>query len=56
MEKAIPTGLSLPADLFVRIELQRGDIGRSRYILRLIEKALTEDKNQNKKVVGAQVQ
>jgi hypothetical protein len=41
--KTTTTGLSLPIDLFLRIESERGDVGRSKYILRLLEKALDEN-------------
>ncbi|MGH9979358.1 MAG: hypothetical protein ACRD8Z_26515 [Nitrososphaeraceae archaeon] len=55
--KTTTTGLSLPIDLFLRIESERGDISRSRYLLRLLEKALTEQnkvQNQNQDKVGGQ--
>ena len=32
------TGLSLPTELVRKIDSERGDISRSRYILRLLEK------------------
>ena len=37
-EKHIPTGLSLPVEIAQRIERDRGEISRSRYLLRIIEK------------------
>jgi len=33
------TGLSLPGELLRKIDAERGDISRSRYLLRLIERA-----------------
>jgi metal-responsive CopG/Arc/MetJ family transcriptional regulator len=33
------TGLSLPTDLMQKIDTERGDISRSRFLLRLIEEA-----------------
>jgi hypothetical protein len=43
MKKHIPTGLSLPTELYQKIEIARGDISRSRYLLRLLEKTLEEN-------------
>jgi len=36
------TGLSLPADLMKKIDTDRGDISRSRFLLRLIEQVYKE--------------
>lgn len=36
--KTIATGLSLPKELKDQIDKERGDIPRSRYILRILEK------------------
>jgi hypothetical protein len=38
MKRYIATGLSLPAELMKWIDTERGDISRSRYVLRIIEK------------------
>jgi hypothetical protein len=38
MKRYIPTGLSLPVEVAQRIERDRGEISRSRYLLRIIEK------------------
>jgi len=35
---SIPIGISLPIDLVKKIDKERHDVSRSRYILRLIEK------------------
>lgn len=44
MQRYKCTGLSLPAELLRRIDLDRGDIPRSRFLLRLLEKVYpTED-------------
>jgi hypothetical protein len=40
-EKHVSSGLSLPISLYERIEKERGDISRSRFLLRLIEKGLS---------------
>jgi hypothetical protein len=46
MKKYIPSGLSLPVEIAQRIENDRGDISRSRYLLRIIEKFYNENKKQ----------
>jgi hypothetical protein len=38
MKHSTSTGLSLPTKLVRKIDSERGDISRSRYILRLLEK------------------
>ena len=43
MKKFAPTGLSLPMKLMNEIDGQRGDVPRSRYILKLIQKAMNTD-------------
>ena len=37
------TGISLPEKIIKAIDEQRGDINRSRYLLRIIEKALPSE-------------
>ena len=37
MRKHIPTGISLPNELIQKIDAERGDISRSRYLLRILE-------------------
>ncbi len=39
MQNCKSTGLSLPGDLLKKIDAERGDVSRSRYLLRLIERA-----------------
>ena len=36
--------ITFPEETFAKIEETRGDVSRSRYILRLLEKALSEEK------------
>jgi metal-responsive CopG/Arc/MetJ family transcriptional regulator len=38
MQSSIGIGISLPKDLMQKIDIDRGDIPRSRYVLRLLEK------------------
>ena len=46
MRRYIPTGVSLPVKIAKRIEKDRGEISRSRYLLRIIEKFYNESKRQ----------
>jgi hypothetical protein len=45
INESIPVGISLPREVISRIDLDRKDISRSKYMLRLIQKAYGE-KNQ----------
>jgi len=38
MQYKIAVGISLPAKLMKKIDVDRGDISRSRYVLRILEK------------------
>ncbi|MGI8831165.1 MAG: hypothetical protein ACR2IS_00850 [Nitrososphaeraceae archaeon] len=51
MQKNKPTGFSLPSDLIQRIDAERGDIPRSRFLLRILEKAYPN--TETKKEVAA---
>ena len=48
MEVSIPIGISLPINIVKRLDSERGDISRSRYLLRMIENmyAGKEDKEK----------
>ncbi len=48
MKKVTSAGLSLPLELMDKIDKQRGDISRSRFVLKLIQRSLTvqEDEKQ----------
>jgi hypothetical protein len=48
MKRYISTGLSLPSDLMQKIDSDRADVSRSRYILRLLEKVYRVDANEVK--------
>ena len=39
MQKSIAVGISLPKDLLSKIDVERRDVPRSRYLQRLVEKA-----------------
>jgi metal-responsive CopG/Arc/MetJ family transcriptional regulator len=43
------TGLSLPTELMKKIDSERGDISRSRFLLRLIEKAYEKEQKMDAK-------
>ena len=47
MKKYTSTGLSLPNEWIKRIDLERGDISRSKFLLRLVEKAYKMQNHQN---------
>jgi len=38
VKRSIAMGISLPADLVTKIDAERGDIPRSRYLLRILER------------------
>jgi hypothetical protein len=38
LQKNKPTGFSLPSELIRKIDTERGDIPRSRYLLRILER------------------
>ena len=42
MQRHKATALSIPIELMHRIDAERGDVSRSRYLLRLLEKAYEE--------------
>jgi hypothetical protein len=45
----IPIAISWPKDLISKIDTQRGDVSRSKYLLRIVEKNLDViDKDENK--------
>jgi hypothetical protein len=55
MKRCVPSGLSLPVELAKRIEKDRGDISRSRYLLRIIEKAYREKQSNAKQTRDSEV-
>lgn len=38
MQSSIAVGLSLPRDIITKIDRERGDISRSRYLLRIVQR------------------
>ena len=43
--KSISVGISLPTELIQKMDEERGDIPRSKYLLRIIQNVYTPDKN-----------
>lgn len=48
MQNKIAVGISLPTELMKKIDVERGDVPRSRYVLRMLEK---QYKSEGKKVI-----
>lgn len=46
MQKYKAVGISLPQPIISEIDSKRGDISRSRYLLRILEKTLTGETAQ----------
>lgn len=46
MQKSKSTGISLPADIMNKIDTERGDVSRSRFLLRLVEQAYREKEKE----------
>jgi hypothetical protein len=42
MQKTIASGISLPENLYKKIEELRGDVSRSRYVIRILENHFNE--------------
>ena len=50
MRRNTATGISLPNELMQKIDADRGDIPRSRYILRILEKIYKMDIEAGNKI------
>jgi len=48
VDKTVKLGITLPKSIIQRIDKKRGDIPRSRYILRSIENYLSSSSSSNK--------
>jgi hypothetical protein len=46
MRKTVTSGVSLPSELIHRIDKDRGDIPRSKYLLRILQKSYDSQANQ----------
>jgi hypothetical protein len=47
MQNTICVGLSLPKEILKKIDKERQDISRSKYVLRIIEKLYLQDDKEN---------
>ena len=45
MQRYIAIGISFPREIIIKIDTERGDIPRSRYLLRMIENTYKENRN-----------
>jgi hypothetical protein len=52
MQTRIAIGIALPRDMIKKIDLERGDVSRSRYLLRLLERVCTS--NNNRKIIRSE--
>jgi hypothetical protein len=52
LQKSIATGLSIPRVLKERIDKDRGDIPRSRFILRILEKTYGNEQEKSGAIYG----
>jgi metal-responsive CopG/Arc/MetJ family transcriptional regulator len=43
-----PVGISIPSELLDKIDRERGDVSRSRYVLRMIEQYYYADERKKK--------
>jgi hypothetical protein len=50
LQKNKPTGFSLPSELIRKIDAERGDIPRSRYLLRILEKVYPSSEIEKQEV------
>ncbi|CAN5147328.1 hypothetical protein BH18THE2_BH18THE2_35790 [soil metagenome] len=48
MQRKIPVGISFPKDIVSKIDNERGDIPRSRYLLRIVEKKLRRSETEER--------
>ena len=50
------TSVSIPRSLILEIDLERGDVSRSRFLLRILEKSRTkENRNTDERNIGAKL-
>jgi hypothetical protein len=48
MQKYISTGISMPTELFEKVEQRRGDVSRSKFLLRILEQSfLSKEERKN---------
>lgn len=52
MRRYSSTGLSLPTELMEKIDAERGDVPRSRFLLRLLERSYSIENRQSMEVAS----
>lgn len=50
MQSSIAVGISLPANIIKKLDAERGDVSRSRYILRIIEKMVIVNNQDHERI------
>lgn len=51
MQDKVATGISIPKRLKQRIDEERGDVSRSKYVCRLLERSYSPNSNNRSKLV-----
>jgi metal-responsive CopG/Arc/MetJ family transcriptional regulator len=51
MQVSQSVGISLPEEMLSKIDRERGDIPRSRYLLRILERAYSPENKQQMEIV-----
>jgi hypothetical protein len=54
MQTRIAVGISLPKEIIQKIDMERGDVCRSRYLLRMLEKLDMKNKYPKKRFVNSE--
>jgi metal-responsive CopG/Arc/MetJ family transcriptional regulator len=47
MQRKVPIGISLPEELVSTIDTKRGDVSRSKYLLRILQKTYDSTRHRN---------
>jgi metal-responsive CopG/Arc/MetJ family transcriptional regulator len=50
MQRNVPIGISLPEDVVSTIDTKRGDVSRSKYLLRILQKTYDSTRPNNMRV------
>ena len=53
MQSYIAIGISLPKEILAKIDTERGDVSRSRYLLRRLEKLYTVEETVDRGELGS---
>lgn len=55
MQSFIAVGISLPREIVDKIDLERGDVPRSRFVLRILERTYSANNDKIRKPVNSNV-